>query len=100
LFRIDAKRRNLKRNENETKRKRIKKEGKLPSFLLQSEMKRNGSEIFFLFVAKKVYENNMKRKNEKKENFKAKKDKVKFWDNLKETKKNIKVCLSVFQVYT
>jgi hypothetical protein len=53
----------------------------------------------FRFYAKKVYENEMKRKKQKRsENFKAKKDKVKFWG--KETKKNIKLCLSVFQVYT
>jgi hypothetical protein len=79
LFRINAKHRNLKRNENETKRKQNEKEAKLPSFSLRSEMKRN----FFRFDAKKVYENEMKRKKrQRSENFKAKRDKVKFWDNL------------------
>ncbi len=46
MFRIDVKRRNLKRNENGTKRKqnkKMKKSKKLPSFSLQSEMKRKGS---------------------------------------------------------
>jgi hypothetical protein len=65
LFRIDATRRNLKRNENETKRKHNEKETKLPSYSLRSEMKRNGSEIFFRFDVKKMYENEMKRKNKK-----------------------------------
>jgi hypothetical protein len=53
LFRIDAKRKNQKRNENETKRKRNEKEAKLPSFSLQSGTKRNGSEIFFASIQKK-----------------------------------------------
>ncbi len=52
LFRIDAKHRNLKRNENETKRKRNEKEAKLPSFSLRSEMKRNRSEIIFASMRK------------------------------------------------
>jgi hypothetical protein len=43
LFCIDAKRRNLKRNENGTKRKQNEKSKKLPSFLLRSKMKRKGS---------------------------------------------------------
>jgi hypothetical protein len=49
LFRIDAKRRNLKRNENETKRKKDAKKRKLPSFLLRSDMKLNRREksVFF-----------------------------------------------------
>jgi hypothetical protein len=64
MFRIDAKRSNLKRNENETKQKQIETEANLPSFSLRSEMKRNGSEIFFSSM-RKVYENDVKRKNEK-----------------------------------
>ncbi len=48
LFRIDAKRRNLKRNENGTKRKQNEKEAKnchnFCSEVKWSEMKRNGSE--------------------------------------------------------
>jgi hypothetical protein len=62
LFRIDAKHRNLKRNENETKRKRNEKEAKLPSFSLRSKMKPN----YFRFDAKNVYENEIKRKKTKK----------------------------------
>jgi hypothetical protein len=62
--------------------KRNEKEAKLPSFSLRSKTKRNGSEIFFAsmrnffrFDAKKVYENEMKRKKPKRsENFKAKKE--------------------------
>jgi hypothetical protein len=53
LFRIDAKHRNLKRNENETKQKPNEKEAKLLSFSLRSEMKQNGSEIFFASMRKK-----------------------------------------------
>ncbi len=67
---------------------------KLPSFSLRSEMKRNGSEklpsfllqsemeakYFFRFDAKKLNEAETKRKRS--ENFKAKKVKVTFWDNL------------------
>jgi hypothetical protein len=66
---------------------------KLPSFSLRSEMKRNGSEKlpsfslrsemeakFFRFDAKKL--NEAKTKQKRSEDFKAKKDKVKFWDNL------------------
>jgi hypothetical protein len=79
LFRIDAKHRNLKQNEKETKRKRNKKEAKLPSFLLRSEMKRNGSIIIFASMRKKCIK---MKKRKRSENFKAKKDKVKFWDNL------------------
>jgi hypothetical protein len=81
-FCIDAKRRNLKQNENETNRKRNEKEAKLPSFSLQSEMKRNGSD-FCSLRCKKVLENEMKRKKQKRsKNVKTKKDKVKLWDNL------------------
>jgi hypothetical protein len=64
LFRIDAKYRNLKRKENETKRKRNEKEAKLPSFSLRSEMKRIGSEIFSLRCEKSVWKLN-EAKNEK-----------------------------------
>jgi hypothetical protein len=52
LFRIDAKRRNLKRNKNEAKRTRNKKEAKLLSFSLRSKMKRNESKIFFASMQK------------------------------------------------
>jgi hypothetical protein len=62
LFRIDAKHRNLKRNEKETKRKLNEKEAKLPSSSLRSEMKRNGSKIIFASMRKKVYKNAIKRK--------------------------------------
>ncbi len=69
LFRNDAKRRNLKRNENGTKRKQNEKRSeKLLSFSLRSEMKQNRSEKmslfslrsemeekFFRFDAKKVF---------------------------------------------
>jgi hypothetical protein len=101
LFRIDAKRRNLKRNEKEAKRKRNEKEAKLPSFSLRSKMKRNGSEIFFASMQRKC----MKIKWSEKKTKKAKTSKRKRikWNSrtiCKETKKNIKVCLSVFQVYT
>jgi hypothetical protein len=83
LFRIDAKHRNLKRNENETKRKQNEKEVKLPSFSLRSEMKRNGSEIIFASMQKKCMKMKLiEKKRKRSENFKAKKDKVKFWDNL------------------
>ncbi len=68
----------MKQSENKTK-----KEAKLPSFSLRSKMKRNGSEIIFASMRKKVYENEIKRKKQKRsENFKGKKDKLKFWDNL------------------
>jgi hypothetical protein len=65
LFRIDAKHRNLKRNENETERKRNEKEAKLPSFSLRSEMKRNGSEIIFASMRKKCMKMKLSEKNEK-----------------------------------
>jgi hypothetical protein len=72
LFRINAKRKNLKRNKNGTKHKQNKKEAKnchhfrfkvkwsetcekLPSFLLRSEMKENRSEIFSLRCRKSVF---------------------------------------------
>jgi hypothetical protein len=48
----------MKQSENEMKKK-------LPSFSLRSEMKRNGSNIIFASMRKKVYENEIKRKNEK-----------------------------------
>jgi hypothetical protein len=73
LFRIDAKRRNLKRNDNETKRKQDKKKQKLPPFSLRSEMKRNRSEIVFASMRKKCFfaseakENEMKQKLNEKE---------------------------------
>jgi hypothetical protein len=45
----------------------------------EAKRKRN----YFRFDAKKLYENEMKRKKRKRsENFKAKKEKVKFWNNL------------------
>jgi hypothetical protein len=45
LFRIDVKRRNLKRNENGTKRKPNEKEAKnCHHFRFETKMKRNGSE--------------------------------------------------------
>jgi hypothetical protein len=62
LFRFDAKGRKLKRNENETKRKRNEKEAKtaviFASKLEEAKLKRN----FFRFDAKKVFENEIKRK--------------------------------------
>jgi hypothetical protein len=64
LFRIDAKHRNLQRNENKTKRKRNKKEVKLPSFSLGSEMKRNGSEIIFALMRKKCMKMKLSEKKE------------------------------------
>jgi hypothetical protein len=82
----------MKQSENETKKKR-----NCRHFRFEAKRKRN----YFRFDAKKVYENKMKRKKRKRsENFTAKKDKAKFWDICKETKKNIKVCPSVCQVYT
>jgi hypothetical protein len=51
----------MKRSENETKKKR-----NLLSFPLRSDMKRNRSEICFLFDAKKMFETEMKRKKKKK----------------------------------
>jgi hypothetical protein len=72
LFRIEAKRRNLKRNENETKRKQNEKEAKTAIILAlklnEAKQKRN----FFVSMQKKCIlhmkrnENEMKQKlNEK-----------------------------------
>jgi hypothetical protein len=69
LFRIYAKRRNLKRNKNETKLKRNEKEAKLLSFSLQSEMKRT----FFRLDEKKVFKNEMKQNNKKKRKLQSEK---------------------------
>jgi hypothetical protein len=80
LFRIDAKRRNLKRNENGKKRKQNKKKAKnchhfrfeakrkqkLPSFSLQSEMKQNGSEKLPSFLLRSEMEANFFRFDAKK----------------------------------
>jgi hypothetical protein len=66
----------------------------------ETKMKRNGSEIIFASI-QKVYENEMKRKKRKwSKNFKAKRIKLNSGTICKETKKNIKVCPSVCQVYT
>ncbi len=83
LFRIDAKRRNLKRNENGKKRKQsekkqrtaiifaskrneAKRKKKLPSFSLRSEMKQNGSEKLPLFSLRSEMEANFFRFDAKK----------------------------------
>jgi hypothetical protein len=86
LFRIDVKRRNLKRNENESKRKQHKKEAETAIIFAPKRNEVKQKKKFFCFDAKKVFflhlkrnENEMKRKQNEKE---AKKDKVKIWDNL------------------
>jgi hypothetical protein len=63
----------------------------------EAKPKRN----YFRFDAKKLYENEMKRKNEKEaKTSKQKRKKLNSGTICKETKKNIKVCPSFCQVYT
>jgi hypothetical protein len=77
LFRIDAKRRNLKRNENETKQKGNEKEAKTAVLFAskQNEAKRKQNFVhfdakkgfFLLFSHLKQNKNEMKRKQNEKE---------------------------------
>jgi hypothetical protein len=93
LFRISTKHRNLKRNENRTKQKQNKKEAKI-CHRFRFEAKWSETEMkLFCFDAKRCFLlvfaseakskwNEAKTKRKRSENFKAKKDKVNFLDNL------------------
>ncbi len=96
LFRIDAKHINQKRNENETKRKRNEKEAKNAVIFASKRNEAKRKRNLFRFDAKKWFfacfrfwsetkmkwcENKTKKKRKSNEK-EAKKDKVKFWDNL------------------
>jgi hypothetical protein len=65
LFRIDAKHRNLKQNENETKRKLNEKRSETAVIFasVRNEAKRKRN--YFCFDAKTVYEMKLSEKNEK-----------------------------------
>ncbi len=70
-----------KRKLNKAKTKQKRSETAIIYASKRNEAKRKQN--YSRFEAKKVYENEMKRKKRKRsENFKAKKDEVKFWDNL------------------
>jgi hypothetical protein len=60
LFRINAKRRNLKRNENETKQKQNEKEAKTAIIFASKRNEAKRKRNFFLLRLKKVFFSHLK----------------------------------------